>query len=60
MTSTVIAIAIGMAGGYAFARFRFRGKSVLFLGLMLSRTVPGIALSLPLFIIFARLGIIDN
>ncbi len=60
VTSTVIAIAIGMAGGYAFARFRFRGKSAFFLGLMLSRTVPGISLSLPLFIIYARLGIIDT
>jgi multiple sugar transport system permease protein len=60
ITSTVIAIAIGMAGGYAFARFRFRGKSAMFLGLMLTRTVPGIALSLPLFIIYARLGIIDT
>ena len=27
---------------------------------MLTRTVPGIALSLPLFIIFARIGIIDT
>jgi multiple sugar transport system permease protein len=60
IVSTVVAITIGMAGGYAFARFRFRGKSALFLGLMLTRTVPGIALSLPLFIIFARLGIIDT
>jgi multiple sugar transport system permease protein len=60
ITSTILAIAIGMAGGYAFARYRFKGKSALFLGLMLTRTVPGIALSLPLFIIFARLGIIDT
>lgn len=60
ITSTAIAIAIGMAGGYAFARFRFRGKSGLFLGLMLTRTVPGIALSLPLFFVYARLGIIDT
>jgi multiple sugar transport system permease protein len=60
VTSTVIAIAIGMSGGYAFARFRFRAKSALFLGIMLTRTVPGIALSLPLFIIFARLNIIDT
>jgi multiple sugar transport system permease protein len=60
ITSTIIAIAIGMAGGYAFARYRFKGKSALFLGLMLTRTVPGIALSLPLFIIFARLGLIDT
>lgn len=60
VTSTAIAIAIGMSGGYAFARFRFKGKSGLFLGFMLTRTVPGIALSLPLFIIFARVGIIDT
>lgn len=60
ITSTVIAIAIGMMGGYAFARFRFRGKGTLFLGFMLSRTVPGVALSLPLFILWARLGIIDT
>lgn len=60
ITSTAIAIAVGMAGGYAFARFRFRGKSGLFLGFMLTRTVPGIALSLPLFFVYARLGIIDT
>ena len=60
VTSTAIAIAIGMSGGYAFARYRFRGKSGWFLGLMLTRTVPGIALSLPLFFVYARLGIIDT
>ena len=60
VTSTAIALAIGMAGGYAFARFRFRAKSSIFLGLMLTRTVPGIALSLPLFFVYARLGIIDT
>jgi multiple sugar transport system permease protein len=60
ITSTVIAIAIGMMGGYAFARFRFRGKATLFLGFMLSRTVPGVALSLPLFILWSRIGLIDT
>jgi multiple sugar transport system permease protein len=60
VTSTVIAIVIGMAGGYAFARYRFRAKSLMFLGFMLTRTVPGIALSLPLFFVYARLGLIDT
>ncbi len=60
VTSTIIALAIGMAGGYAFARYRFAYKSSWFLGFMLTRTVPGIALSLPLFFIYARLGIIDT
>lgn len=60
VTSTAIALVIGMSGGYAFARFRFRGKSTVFLGLMLTRSVPGVALSLPLFMVYARLGIIDT
>jgi multiple sugar transport system permease protein len=60
VTSTVLAIIIGMAGGYAFARYRFRGKSSMFLGLMLTRTVPGIALSLPLFFVYAHIGLIDT
>lgn len=60
VTSTIIALAIGMAGGYAFARFQFRAKTSIFLGFMLTRTVPGVALSLPLFFVYAKLGIIDT
>jgi multiple sugar transport system permease protein len=60
ISSTLIAVGVGMMGGYAFARYRFRGKSSLFLGLMLSRAVPGVALSLPLFIIWSRIGLIDT
>lgn len=60
VTSTIISLAIGMSGGYAFARYRFKGKSAWFLGLMLTRTVPGIALSLPLFFLYAKVGLIDT
>ena len=60
VTSTVIAILIGMAGGSAFARYRFRGKSAIFIGLLLTRAVPGVALSLPLFIVMAKTGLIDT
>lgn len=60
VTSTFVAIVIGMMGGYAFARFRFKAKGPLFVSFMLSRTVPGIALSLPLFIVWSRLGILDT
>ncbi|KAB2780464.1 carbohydrate ABC transporter permease [Brucella anthropi] len=60
VTSTIIALIVGVSGGYAFARFRFWGKSTTFLGLMLTRSVPGIALSLPLFMLYSRIGIIDT
>jgi|TARA_B100000959_G_C14992649_1_gene628667 multiple sugar transport system permease protein len=58
--STVIAVIVGTMGGYAFARYNFKGKNKYFLGIMLTRTVPGISLSLPLFILFARIGLIDT
>ncbi len=60
LTSTIVALVIGMAGGYAFARYRFPFKGGWFLGLMLFRTVPGIALSLPIFMMWSRLGLIDT
>ena len=60
VTSTAIAILIGMAGGYAFARYRFKGTSGIFIGLMLTRAVPGVSLSLPLFIVMAKTGLIDT
>lgn len=60
VTSTAIAILIGMAGGYAFARYKFKFKNSYFIGLMVFRAVPGVALSLPLFIVMARVGIIDT
>ena len=60
VTSTLIALLIGMAGGYAFARYRFKGKSAIFIGLLLTRAVPGVALSLPLFIVMAKTGLIDT
>lgn len=60
LTSTVIAVFFGMMGGYVFARFHFRFKQNLFLGFMLSRTIPGISLSLPIFMIFSWTGLIDT
>lgn len=60
LTSTVLALAFGMAGGYAFARFHFPGKSSWFVALMLTRAIPGIALSLPIFIVWSHLGLIDT
>jgi multiple sugar transport system permease protein len=43
-----------------FARFRFRAKNTIFLSLMLARAVPGIALSLPLLVLFGHVGLSDT
>lgn len=58
--SSFISLILGTLAGYAFARLQYKYKKHVFLSFMLLRATPGIALSLPLFIIFARLRIIDT
>ena len=60
LVSTLFALAFGALAGYIFARFRFKAKNGIFLSMMLARAVPGIALSLPLFILFANLKLSDS
>jgi multiple sugar transport system permease protein len=58
--STVLSVGLGTMAGYAFSRFEFRGHSLVFLLIMLSRSVPGIALSLPLFLLLRNVGLVDT
>ncbi len=60
LVSTFFALIFGTLAGYVFSRFRFKGKNGIFLGMMLARAIPGIALSLPLFIMYARTGLSDT
>ena len=59
-TSTFIAVLVGTIGGYGFARHNFNHKNKYFLLIMLTRTIPGISLSLPIFILFSKIGLIDT
>jgi len=58
--STVLALIIGTLAAYAFSSFSFKGRSGIFLGLMLARAIPGIALSLPLLILLTKIGLSDS
>jgi multiple sugar transport system permease protein len=60
LLSTVIAVSLGTMAGYAFSRFRFRGGSLIFLLIMLSRAVPGVALGLPLFLLMRNYGLVNT
>jgi len=58
--STFFALIIGTLAAFAFSRFNFKGRNGIFLSLMLARAIPGIALSLPLLVLFTRLGLSDR
>ncbi|GBF75706.1 hypothetical protein PA598K_04132 [Paenibacillus sp. 598K] len=46
--------------GYGFARFRFPGRSVLFGVLIVCFLVPPATLTLPLYILFSKLGLLGS
>jgi len=59
-SSTVLALLIGTLAAFAFSSFKFKGKNSIFLSLMLARAIPGIALSLPLLVLFTKMGLSDK
>lgn len=58
--SVLLTIVIATLGGYGFARFRFRGKNVVFLAVIAVLMVPHATLVLPLYFMFARAGMQDS
>jgi multiple sugar transport system permease protein len=55
-----VAMFVGCLAGYAFARFNFRGKQPLFLLTLGVRALPGIAMGIPMFIVYRKLNLIDT
>lgn len=49
-----------MFAAYSYARFRFKGKRQLLISVLGLRMVPEIVLLIPLYIIFARAGMINS
>lgn len=60
MVSVVLTMVIATLGGYGFARFRFRGKNLVFLAVIAVLMVPHATLVLPLYFMFARAGMQDS
>ncbi len=57
---TTISLLFCSMGGYAFAVFKFRGKSVLFGMLVGSMMIPPVLSLIPYFMIVKFLGLLDN
>ncbi|MCP4385439.1 MAG: carbohydrate ABC transporter permease [Hyphomicrobiales bacterium] len=51
---------LGAMTAYALSRFRFRGRGASEMLLLLTQMFPGILLALPMYMLFARLGLLDS
>jgi ABC-type glycerol-3-phosphate transport system permease component len=57
---TILAVILSLMAGYAFAKFDFRGKNILFVLLLATLTLPIYVILVPLYAMVVRLGWINS
>jgi len=60
LVSTLLVVIIGTPAAYAFARFEIKAKDDLFLFILGTRMAPPICLVIPLYLIFAKIQLLDT
>ena len=58
--TTILIMIMSATGGYALARYQYRGKKMTFLILLITQMLPGVVILVPLFQIFNNLRLINN
>ncbi|PDQ34716.1 MAG: hypothetical protein B5766_09640 [Candidatus Lumbricidophila eiseniae] len=60
LSSSLASVFLAFFAAYAFARLKFRGSGALMLLLLLTMALPQIATTIPLFQLYAKLGLVDT
>jgi ABC-type glycerol-3-phosphate transport system permease component len=68
LSNTVVITTLSVAGqviscslvGFGFARFRFRGRSILFMVMLSTLMLPAQVTMIPVFVLFRSMGLIDT
>jgi len=68
LSNTVVVTTLSVAGqvlscslvGFGFARFRFRGRAILFMVMLSTMMLPAQVTMIPVFVLFRSLGMIDS
>jgi ABC-type glycerol-3-phosphate transport system permease component len=60
LVSVIVSTFVSVIAAYVFSRKRFRWKAIIFGSVMLGQTFPWIILVTPMFILFAKLGLLNS
>lgn len=60
LLNVVLCIMVALPAAYALARHRFVGDRHFLLAILIFRVTPPVVLSLPIFILFAELGLVNS
>lgn len=60
LVNVVLCLAVGLPAAYALARYSFIGDRHFLLLILVFRVTPPVVLSLPIFILFSQLGLVNS
>ena len=60
LAALVSTTVIALAGGYALARYRFRGRTAFMVAMLCTQFIPGAMMLIPLFEIFRTLELVNS
>lgn len=58
--AVILSVIVAFFACYALARFRFRGRSAILVGIIIVQMLPGTAMLIPQFLVFNRLGLLNT
>jgi len=60
MATTVLGVVVAVPAAYAFSRFRFPGRNLLFYAVLVRNMFPAVVFLMPLFIMMRWLGLVNT
>jgi multiple sugar transport system permease protein len=60
LASLVVTTVVALAGGYALARYRFRGRTLFLVAMLCTQFIPGAMMLIPLFEVFRTLDLVNS
>lgn len=60
LAAGIVAVAVGVAAGYAISRFAFRGATVIALAILATEMIPSTSIVLPMYSIFSTLQLLNT
>lgn len=58
--ATVLSVTVSLCAGYALAKFRFRGRGLLYAAFLVTIMIPIQVTLVPAFLVVARVGLVDS
>jgi len=60
LSVTILCMVSGSISAYSFSRFRYKTLNFTFLAILAAQMLPPIVIAIPMYMIFLRIGILDN